>query len=304
MVYRTRAFIDKCSITISVPEEHWIIAEHNLSELPHRSDKCSPAQIATYGPRPQLYLASWTYHPMGRNANDSFYLQALPLIPAISFMRIEWNPRKIKVGGFDELMRLLSTCIPDFWLALSNATITRADVSFDVRTSIDKFFVITHTAATTTNPWFENSGRLNAYYLGSSKAPHKMLVYDKNFEQFGGNITYSTTGATRVLRCKTRCELRISRLGKIQDIGSMPNPLRRYIFADREKALSYSRNANWIHFLQRCINSTAQNAMTTYTTQAERSTYRRAFKNCTPEWYDADEIWLEAQEALRSIFGL
>lgn len=302
MAYRTLAFIDKCSITIPVPEEHWAVAEHNLSDLPYRNDNCSPARIASYGPRPQLYLASWTYHSTSESMNEKFYLQALPLIPAISFMRIEWNPRKIKSDGFSELMELLSTCIPDFYLALSNATITRADISFDVYTGIDNFFVMTHSAATTVNPWFENGGRLNAYYLGSSKAPHKMLVYDKNFEQFGGNITHSTTGKVRILRHKTRCELRVSRLGKIQEIRSAPNPLQRYIFADRAKAFSYSSNVNWRNFLQRCVGSTAQNAMSSYTTQADRSIYRKVFKNCTPEWYDADEIWLEAQGALRTMF--
>jgi hypothetical protein len=302
MAYRTNAFIDKCSVTIPVPQEHWTVAEHNLSDLPYRNDNCSVARIATHGPRPQLYLTSWTYRPTSADSNGKLYLQALPLIPGIAFMRIEWNPRKIKRDGFRELIELLSSCIPYFFLALSDATITRADITFDVQTGIDRFFVVTHSAATLCSPWFENEDQLNAYYLGSSKAPHKMLVYDKNFEQFQGNKTRSATGKTRLLRNRTRCELRLSRIGKLQDLPSFPNPFHRYIFADRTKATNYPGDANWRRFLRRSISSTAQEAMSRSTTQGERSTYRRALKQCIPNWYDAEEIWAEARAALEDIF--
>lgn len=303
MTYRTIAFIDKCSITIPVPQEHWAVAEYHLSELPYRNENCSVARIATYGSRPQLYLTSWTYRPRSADAKDKFYIQALPLIPGIAFMRIEWNPTKIREDGFRELIGLLSACIPYFLLALAHSTITRADITFDVYTGIDRFFVVTHSAATSSNPWFENEGRLNAYYLGSSKAPHKLLAYDKNFEQFQGNKIVSTMGNVRLLRSRTRCELRISRLGKIQDIPSAPNPFRRYIFADRSKAADYAGGASWRRFQEQSIRSTAQEVMRHYTTQGERSMYRRALKRCTPEWYNADEIWAEARAALGRIFA-
>jgi hypothetical protein len=81
----------------------------------------------------------------------------------------------------------------------------------------------------------------------------------------------------------------------------VPNPLRRYIFVDRIKSRKKSDIFNWNLLLDQHPQMIAQDAIKMFTTQAERARLRKSLANCSPDWFNADDIWNEGRIALYEI---
>lgn len=297
---RSTAFIDRCAITIPVLPQHWETAKDNLSELFNIDSRFTRLAIGSYSTRMRIYIVSVRFSLHGLKSKCSFHIEVLPTKPGINFMRIDWNPTNAKKPDLDALLCLLSVNVPELTGALRQATITRVDISFDVSSPASQFYIATKSAATITTKYKQKNG-IDNYYLGAAKSPHKMLCYDKNIEKYGGSVIRTASGAIRYLRSKTRCELRLTRAGKISNIPRFPNSLKRYIFSDYQKLRAVPRTWDWDRFLSRCEISGAQIALR-FVSQKQRSSFRRIMKSCEPTWYCEETIWLEAITQLRTLF--
>ena len=298
---RSRAFIDRCTITIPVLSKHWSIADDKLSVLFQTDSRFTELAIGNVSLRMKIYLVSVRFSLHDTRLNRGFYIEALPLIGGVNYMRIDWNPRNASKSDLLELLRVLSLNIPEFAGAIRQAMLTRVDIAFDISLPITSFYILTKSAATQTKKFMQTNG-VDNYYLGGAKSPHKMVCYDKNIERYGGNMLRTSAGILRILRHKTRCELRLSRAGKISEITEFRNELKRYIFSDNQKIRTIRGSWKWNRFIERCAAIGAQLALRIDLSQKDRSLYRRIMKSCEPNWYCENTIWAEAMSQLLTIF--
>ncbi|WP_147328204.1 hypothetical protein [Duganella sp. BJB476] len=300
---RTSVFIDKFSVTFSVPNEGrtWQDAAEALSHLCQQGYVLVPVRgESAY----EHYYAAWhavVEIPGGKSAKC--LIQAFPKSSKKGYLRLEWNPAKLPSAQFRVIKDILAACIPrieEWWYTVK---VTRADLTFDLHnTPISRLLTFSASAATIGLRKKENERRLNAYVLGSENSVKRLTIYDKAFERLIRRDREHPQRAKRLFRCCTRVEFRIRKIGNLVEMAGMKNPLSTFSVVAVADAYAYSDNEAWHRFVRRCESVGAQNALSVLADRKRRQLYREILRSfCTPMWFEPNQIWREAQEKIRNL---
>jgi hypothetical protein len=226
------------------------------------------------------------------------------------FMRLDFNPSR-STEGFTPVLRALCTAIPGLTLqdVLSGNT-TRVDIAFDVRgidvESVDA--VCRLRLRETTRYWtteartFERHGRLNAIVIGAKDAPSRLRIYDKRLERAAVQLG----GARRILRSRVRFELQQRGLGPSRSVGDGPNLFERFRLYEHDLLGTVPPRSLEERLFRDAIRWRGAIAVLS---QVEDQRQRRRLEqllrpSATPDYWDAEVLWVEFQQAWRRLFEL
>jgi len=302
---RTSVFIDKFSVTFSVPNEErsWQNAAEALSHLCQQGFLLEPARG---GRVYEHYHAAWhAVIPVPNGPSARCLIQVFPKSSGKGFLRLEWNPARLQRAQFRQIIEVLAACIPDIETWWRTAKVTRADVTFDLpQLKIERLLTFSSSAATIGIKRKENGGSLNAFVLGSETSIKRLTIYDKAFERA---IRHSRDArrTRRVFRTCTRVEFRIRKLGTMQEIEFIKNPLSSFSIVSVADAYAQFSEESWIRFIRRCESVGAQTALSVLADRKRRQRYRDVLeKRCTPRWYNKEILWAEAKIKIAELLFL
>jgi hypothetical protein len=300
-----RPFLDKIAVTIPVPEDHWIQATDNIFELSH-SDSRLTLQRERYDELHfKLYNFSWTFRISPLNPPIA-YIQILPRKNNISYMRIEWNPAKSGTGFFRILINLFSAHVPCLEDSAQALSITRLDIAVDVTgLRVRDIYAFSKSAKTTDRPYFDGpNNSLSGFYLGTKKSTRQLLIYDKNLEEFGGDsvIVHHPSGqrSKRLIRSRTRIELRVHNLGVLTSLQLLHNQFDGYSLIDANALRTMHERNVFQGFSTICQSLGAQRALSMYEARTRARLRKVLDTDCAFEWYCPLGWWLAGIEQLRA----
>jgi hypothetical protein len=307
MNYRTPTFIDKLSITIPVPRKDWDQVSENLHHFIYRNENLIPVGGKKLN---KNYQFCWNAFIAGKgNKHTKYLIQIWPEYPASAFLRIEWNPSQVAPWATNEILKILSACIPNFSECLLKARVSRVDVTVDLhRVRMTDISAFTESARTTYDPKGK-LGVINGFYLGAKQSNRRLLIYDKLLERTRGNpMIYQRPDGTEsvVLRAnKTRIEFRLRDVKLISNLHAIANPLSRYSVLSTTLARNYSDCEHWQTFVADIISVGAQVALQNIENRVRRGKYRKMLNSfCTPNWYKRDCWWEEAKVSIANAFPI
>lgn len=316
---RTNLFIDWLSLTLSINNSYHNEVMDRLHGL-----AVDGVIFREENAHSGLFKSYRTAYHIKLNQKEFCTIQVRPHIPSHRFMRIEWNPNKAQKAHIDSwhyIQNILSECIPSYSFDLiTNANITRIDLSFDLRRiPIESLLVFATLRKNFSARYlqfhekFGKTGRLNALEIGRSDGDQYLLIYDKNLEREtrqSSGIPHSSVDsqnprtAHRIKASRTRFELRLRSVGTWGDLNSISNPFERYTVISHINAGCVKNDHHWQFFIDSCKWRGAQAALSLIENRRERTCYRDALQVLDPPtWWSPEQIWVELPNAVRQTFG-
>lgn len=258
------------------------------------------------------------------NQQESCTIQIRPHKKNNRFMRIEWNPNKaqqVRIDSWRCIASVLSECIPSYSFDLiTNATITRIDLSFDLRRiSIESLLIFATLRKNFSAQYlqlhetFGKTGRLNALEIGRSDGDQYLLIYDKNLERETrpiGGIPRSSIKSQylptvhRIKAHRTRFELRLRSVGTWANLLLLSNPFESYTVKSYINVGGVKNDHHWQFFIDTCKWRGTQATLSLIENRRERTRYRDALQVLDPPtWWSPVQIWAELPNAVRQTFG-
>jgi hypothetical protein len=305
---RTRAFLDRVSITLPIPEEHWLTTTDAIFEMSNADSRIEPRRGGNESRSFQLYNFAWIVRPSASQSHG-IYVQALPRVNNIAYMRMEWNPATLGQEAFHFARDLFRRYIPEFDRATTSLAVTRVDIAVDITgLRVTDVYAYTSSARSIQLDFFDGpNDELSGYYIGRKKSPRQFVVYDKNLEEFGGNtriLRYpSGTQVKRILRPRTRIELRVHNVGSLGAIRYGRNQFAGYFLADASKVDIHRDSILPSGFCANCGLCGAQRALSRYTPRTRASLRHNLAQHCNFPWYSPDAFWQEGIAQLHDVLG-
>lgn len=314
MPTRTELFIDKLSFTLQVERE---LRDSVVSAFEHEAITGNLLRVTNWSTGLLKSYSRAYQMPLG--GEEKLSVQLVPYIDDQEvgqvrrrnrrFMRVEWNPTKAGVVdrlSFQRIFGLLSRCIPNLSLErfFADASLTRVDISFDVfGLRIDRLSVITTLRKPNSRFAMTPAGRMNSMEFGRPNSDRYLLIYDKRLELASRPRTSLPHGNQRVIRRvreRTRFELRLHDIGRLDGLFEEPNPLMQYTVRE-VSVLSQKFPAHLLaYFSDSCLRRGMQAALSLIENRRERASYVSLLReHSPPRWWDPVQIWGELPNAIR-----
>jgi hypothetical protein len=303
--YCSPAFIDRISLTIPIPGAYWNEATNNIFQLSDMHGGFRPRQGGIESMKFQIYRFAWNVR-VDPTLDSYIYLQAFPTKSSVGFMRLDWNPVSCGSGAFARIVGLLLPCIPMLYECIPMLSVTRLDITVDVLgLRIDQIYAFSNSAKSSYEAHFDGKqSALSGFYVGAKKSQRRILVYDRNLRQHGGNskiINYpSGARSKRLLRPCTRVEFRINNLGTLSFAKSAESQIGGFFLADARALETHRTDRIARGFSAICRRYGAQEALSFYSPRT-RATLRQHLRTyCSFPWLDHMRIWRQGMLQLET----
>jgi hypothetical protein len=283
-----RLLIDKISLTIKPPQwraySQYKDQLNNLATMEDPPIKYDPSgKVGTYTTAYRIKIGSLSH-------KDWPLLQIAKPKPNTSFIRLEFNPDHLGVGGIKELKALLDQqlILHGYPAVLKCSRVTRIDLAIDLLgLSLDQIFPRTKWP-TYAETWSQ-FGNLETIYLGKRKQT-------KNFYRI---YEHEGSGATSDKQLRVEREIR-DHVGKLSELAGLGNPFTtlKINHLDMPAPKGWNDEAKWQLFLRVLKTSGALGALFMLP-KDERVLAKNQFKLFPVKQVDLGAIWSEWPSVLQ-----
>ncbi len=283
-------FCDKMSLTMQIPFKDRPFIVDALKD-----EKAYPSSAYRLNKRLNVNKKGIDSHYADSSGDTTLLIKADPMNPTLNFLRFEWNP-----GKADTAMLTLTVehFLPPSMTSsdlMSQATVTRLDLTVDVNIRLDRLLVYSKTKT-----WSEviaQSGR--TLYLGTEESFGRWCVYDKAAEMKGKNKkkcaelkeSIPTTPVTRI-------ELRLKPKMPLSHVSALTNPFADLVIvAYPAEALANPLASQTLRLARHEGMDAALKGLPT----AERKKMRAILKPIQVNWWDPQAVWEQVPGVLESL---
>lgn len=320
MSYRTALFVDKITLTQSIPRplQNEVLTEAASLALDGELTLKSRNSPTLAGPYRYAYARQLTQ--MGE-----LLIQLAPwddyrddTRPRRSFMRLEWNPSKSPnaTETATQVQSILNRIVPhlEFSSIIDTANLTRIDLAFDVLgTKLDQLCVYSLLRRNYSDRYkYSPYGNLIFQGLGKPNGDRYLRIYDKTEEARSsriGGFRRSTTSIPPVKRvrrthARVRFELQVRDLGQWDRLVGLSNPFENYIVRQlRSAAFSQSKNHELFWLADSIFRRGGQAALSLIEDRRTRARYANLIQEMEPPlWWDPEALWEEVPAAIARVF--
>jgi hypothetical protein len=235
------------------------------------------------------YSRSFGLH-LGKN--QIALVQCVPINPAVSFLRFEFNPNAVgrdAVMVFQKLLPEITAGAVTYDLLAQLGKVTRADIAVDfVNIDIEDLLISTSKPGKT-KAYFSLSGKAETKYLNVNKKGSNLYLYDRKAllqELAEGGGKPSEFGQAPY----TRVEFRTQPNVPIVELPKMHNRLKKINLMDMEAATPPEQEHHWKLFQNSC-RYCGMSATLALLPDSIRTAYAAAIAAADTELWKPDKLW-------------
>lgn len=282
---------DKISITVPLkPLEH----QHVISSLDKL--KSDGYAMSKYIQKPMYKLN--LVLDVGEQHKQMLLVQAQPLKPNMSFLRIEFNPAKVDMYSVE---KYLNAVIPDggYLRAINTGTCTRLDLTVDIHNAELNDILVSAGCFRVTQNYYDK-GHLQTAYLGSKSSSESICIYDKAAQLEKVDTKDHVKLDTPVYPI-TRVEIRLRRRFAAKYLPQIENPFSKIVISRiSSKVITAELRDVLILFVHSSKISGAQTSLNLLTPPTRKKVTRFLQSNNLPCW-QPDIFWKQWSDVVSKV---
>lgn len=266
--------VDKLAFAVPVPRAAQSVVHDELWSAPRDGD-LNLRRIPGYRYIPHYHVGCH----LTLNADTEAFctIHAAPRNPALSYLRLEFNPDRAGPTGYERIRDLFDYFreLAGVRIPLVSARITRIALAVDITGARpDQLFV--NVRGPSRSAAFYNRGRTETMYFGQRNSAVQYLIYDKTAER------RARAGAT--IEQRMRIEINIKRTDlRVSGLRPIANSFRNVDIAEQSLIREDGLDRRRIQFIDSCYRRGAHAAIRLYQGNREPRAWLRTVA-AAPWW--------------------